>query len=162
MTTEKKKLLTASVVAFFLLRDFEKFAAVPYNDGVGKMTVGYGHVILPGEVFEYPMSKKFAEELLRKDVEKHQDIIYRYVKVPLTQEQHDALVCFVFNIGEGTFASSGLLKVLNEGKYDEAITRLNKYIKGTNAQGQKFIMKGLVRRRAAETQVWNGTYRVTA
>ena len=161
MRSETKKLLVASSIAFFLLRDFEKFMPLPYNDGVGKMTVGYGHVILPGEVFEYPMSKKVAEDLLQKDVLKHQEILYRNVKVPLTQEQHDALVCFVFNIGEGAFAGSGLLKELNLGNYKEAVRRHGMYTKVTNGAGQKVEMRGLVRRREAEKQIWDGTYKAT-
>lgn len=159
MKTETKKLLTASALVFFLLRDFEKLRLRPYNDGAGKMSVGYGHLILPTDNFKYPITKEQAEELLREDVEKHQEIIYRYVKVPLTQQQHDALVSFAFNIGEGQFQESGLLRELNKGNYSEVPRRLMMYIHGTDEKtGEKMVMRGLVRRRRAEVDLWNGEY----
>lgn len=159
LSTESKKRLVASTLAFFLLRDFEDFQPRSYNDGVGKRTIGYGHVILPREVFEEPISVTLAERLLMEDVAKHQEIIYRHVKVPLTQQQHDALVCFAFNIGERQFADSSLLKRLNEGKYDEVPVRLGMWIHGTDeATGKKKVLRGLVARRQAEIDMWNGVY----
>ena len=45
------------------------------------------------------------------------------VKVALNQNQFDALVSFTFNVGVGAFTSSTLLKVLNQGQYDQVPTR---------------------------------------
>jgi lysozyme len=158
MTTETKKRLVASALAFFLIRDFEKFVDHPYHDGVGKMTIGYGHLIKEGEVFPSKMTKNEAEALLHKDVDEHQNIVYRNVKVYLTQAQHDALVCFVYNIGEATFKKSGMLRELNSGNYDGALDRLGKYINGHDAHGNLVPQRGLIARRKAETDLWNGEY----
>ena len=51
------------------------------------------------------------------------------VKVPLEQDQFDALTSFVFNVGSGAFGESTLLKLLNVGKYDEVPAQLDRWVK---------------------------------
>jgi hypothetical protein len=67
------------------------------------------------------------------------------VKVPLTQNQFDALVSLVYNIGQTAFSNSTLLKKLNAKDYQGAADQFLRWNKG----GGK-VMKGLVRRREAE------------
>jgi lysozyme len=67
------------------------------------------------------------------------------VKRPLNQNQWDALVSFVYNVGAGNFISSTMLKLLNQGDYKGAAGEFPKWVH-TNGQ----INPGLVRRRAAE------------
>jgi len=66
------------------------------------------------------------------------------VKVPLAQNQFDALVS-----GEGAFKGSTLLKKLNATDYIGAADQFPQWNKG----GGK-VMKGLVRRRAAERELF--------
>lgn len=67
------------------------------------------------------------------------------MEVPLTQQQFDALVSFAFNVGNGAFCDSTLLKRLNAGQYDAVPAQLNRWVKA----GGK-TLEGLVTRRAAE------------
>jgi lysozyme len=83
--------------------------------------------------------------MFRKELNIYEDAIERLVKVPLTQNQFDALTSFVYNCGVGALQSSTLLKVLNQGKYEQVPSQLMRWV---NAGGKRY--EGLVRRRAAE------------
>jgi lysozyme len=95
-----------------LIKQHEAFRAEPYLCPARKLTIGYGHVILPGEKFTSITSQQ-AEELLCKDVALTEICINKYVKAPLTQNQFDALASFIFNIGRRNFLTSTMLKELN-------------------------------------------------
>lgn len=94
-----------------------------YKDVVGIWTIGVGHT---GWVGKLPVkagmkiTTEQSSELLRQDVIRFEKAIKNGVKVPLNQNQFDALVGLVFNIGEGNFSRSTLLKKLNTGDYQGA------------------------------------------
>jgi GH24 family phage-related lysozyme (muramidase) len=71
------------------------------------------------------------------------------VKVSVTQNQFDALVDFVFNLGQGKFAGSTLLRGLNAGDFSGAAAE---FVKWDHAGGQ--VVPGLLRRRLAEAQLF--------
>lgn len=130
-----------------LIKGFEGFSAKPYRDANG-YSIGYGHFILPGEKIA-EVDTVEAELLLASDTAKAQAAINTYVKVPLSQNQYDALVSFVYNVGVGAFKTSTALKRLNMGDYKgaaDAMTWFNK------SQGQ--ILQALVNRRAAERDLF--------
>lgn len=83
--------------------------------------------------------------MFRKELNIYEDAIERLVKVPLNQNQFDALTSFVYNCGVGALQSSTLLKVLNQGKYEQVPSQLMRWV---NAGGKRY--EGLVRRRATE------------
>lgn len=115
----------------------------------GTLTIGYGHTgadVRPGMT----VTEDQATELLRKDVGSAERAIARHVKVELNQNEYDALVSFVFNVGEGNFQGSTLLKKLNQGRHDEVPGEMMKWI---NSKGKK--MTGLVNRRSAEAGLWS-------
>ena len=89
-------------------------------------------------------------DLLSQDVTPAENAVNNGVKVPLNQNQFDALVSFTFNVGVGAFTSSTLLKVLNQGQYDQVPTQL---LRWTRAAGQ--VVQGLVNRRQNEIDLWN-------
>ena len=151
------KSLVPSLLLFTLLMDFEKFAQTPYEDGAGTMTIGYGHAIKEDESFT-SITEKEARALLLEDVESHRDSINNLVDVPLNQHQYDALVSFVFNIGEDVFRKSGLLRELNKGNYNEVPRRFMMYINDVQPDGTKKVVKGLIPRRKAEVDMWHGKY----
>lgn len=103
-----------------LIKQHEGLRLFPYRDPIGLMTIGYGHLIKAGEVFPPKITEAEAEALLIKDTEIAQRAVRENVKVPLTQNQFDALASLVFNIGAGAFKSSTLLRVLNGGFYQAA------------------------------------------
>lgn len=94
----------------------EGFAAYSYPDANGR-SIGYGHFILPTESFNEPIDNALALRLLHSDSQIAADAVRAYVSVPLTQNQFDALVSFVYNIGVGAFKKSTLLSRLNSGDY---------------------------------------------
>lgn len=114
-------------------------------------TIGYGHTsdafmrVTPGMV----ITPQQAEAALRHDAEEAAAAVRRLVKVPLTGNQLGALISFVFNLGEGQFKKSTLLKRLNEGQYDAVPAELAKW-----KYNDGKVMQGLVNRRAAEAGLW--------
>jgi lysozyme len=132
-----------------LIKEFEGFSATPYKDGAGLLTIGYGHKIQPGELFD-TISNETAEALLRDDVQEAADAVNRLVTADLNQNQFDALVSFTFNLGAGRLQESTLLTLLNSGNYDGASAQITrwKYI-GTTAS------PGLSRRREAERSLFD-------
>lgn len=98
-----------------LIKQSENFSPIPYLCPARQWTVGWGHVILRGEKFT-SITKQEGEALLSKDVALTEICINKYVKVPLTQNQFDALVSFIFNIGRRNFLGSTMLKELNNAR----------------------------------------------
>src|SRR4051812_8929453 len=96
-----------------LIKEYEGFSAVPYLCPAGRKTVGYGHVICPGEEYDGGISQDKAEILLIQDVTKTAQAVNCLVKVAINQSQFDALVSFSYNIGTQTFEKSTLLRILN-------------------------------------------------
>lgn len=138
-----------------LLKNWEKgpnnnFADVSYKCSGGKNTIGWGHVIQPTDNVKQPITEEQATELLMKDIKIAEDIVNKRVTVLLTQNQFDALVCFVFNIGVTNFIKSTLLKVLNDGLLDKLPTQFMRWV-----YSNKVFVKGLENRRKAEVNLWN-------
>jgi lysozyme len=88
--------------------------------------------------------KKFATELA-----KFEKAVDRLVKVPLNQNQYDALVSFAYNCGEGALGKSGLLRRLNKSDYAGACAEFAKWNRGGGR-----VLRGLTRRRAAEAALF--------
>lgn len=92
----------------------------PYNDSEGHATIGVGHLIHLGNVTAADRAKyrgfnrADATRLLKADVGKVEDTIERVVKVPLNQNEFDALVSLGFNIGTGGLAGSTVVRELNK------------------------------------------------
>lgn len=113
-------------------------------------TIGYGHYgpdVHRGD----RITSEWAEQLLRKDLAKFEKAVNKLVKVPLTQNQFDALVSFTYNLGETKFADSTLLKVVNANPKDNDGVR-KQLLRWVNAGGRE--LPGLVRRREAEANLY--------
>jgi GH24 family phage-related lysozyme (muramidase) len=135
-----------------LIAGFEGFRAELYNDAAGHCTIGYGHLVHHGRCdgsepaeFRKGITREQALDLLLEDAAQAADAVNRNVQVALSQDQFDALVSFVFNVGAGAFGESTLLRMLNEGRYDAVPKQLDRWVK---ADGR--TLEGLVRRRKAE------------
>lgn len=116
-----------------------------YLDPVGIPTIGVGHVLRPGESFPNGITKEQALQLLAQDVGIAEHAVKSNTKVPLNQNQFDALVSFVFNCGGGAYKTSTLLKKLNAGDYQGAADELLRWV---YSAGKK--LPGLVARRKRE------------
>ncbi|MBI5427444.1 MAG: lysozyme, partial [Nitrospinae bacterium] len=102
------------------LKRREQFRDHVYEDEAGKRTIGWGHLLLPGEEFPDGITKEQALRLLAQDMRIAETAIQRKVKVGLVQHQFDALTSLVFNIGGGAFENSTLLRLLNREEYNKA------------------------------------------
>lgn len=132
-----------------LIKRHEGFRAAPYRCPAGVPTIGYGatyyaegkRVALTDE----PLSETQAASLLRLHVQSYADGIDRYVQVPLTQGQFDALVSWAYNIGLEAARTSTLMRVLNSGNYRAAADQLLRWNRGGGR-----VLPGLTRRRQEE------------
>lgn len=138
-----------------LIAKWEGLYLTAYQDSVGIWTIGYGSITNPaygisvyrGLKIDKETATRWLEvELADKDVE-----IARLVKVPLTQNQFDALSSFTYNCGVGALQRSTLLRRLNAGEYTAVPGELAKY---THAGGK--YLRGLANRRRDEIKMWNG------
>jgi len=119
----------------------------------GVLTIGYGHTSSAGEPKVFPgmkITKEQAEEILATDLTSVEKDVERLVKVPLNQNQFDALVSFHFNTG--ALGRSSVLRYLNEGNYSMAAERLLLWNKAK--QIGPGPIPGLVRRREAEKKLF--------
>ncbi|MGN0192460.1 MAG: lysozyme, partial [Candidatus Gastranaerophilaceae bacterium] len=102
-------------------------------------------------------TKEQAEKYFREDVAIHENNVSRLVKVPLTQNQFDALVSFEYNVGYGNFANSTLLRLLNAKKYTEAAEQFSRWVYTTvsvNGKPKSVALSGLVNRRKREKEIF--------
>ncbi|CAK0765332.1 lysozyme [Gammaproteobacteria bacterium] len=141
--------LRTSQVGIDLVKGYEGLRLRVYRDAAGLSTIGYGHLIKPGENFSGGISAKKAELMLVNDLLATEDSVKKWVNVALTQGQFDALVSFVFNVGAGSFKKSTLLRKLNAGDVAGAAEEFGKWDK---ADGK--VAEGLRRRRVAEMEVF--------
>ena len=131
-----------------LIKEFEGLRLRAYDDGVGVWTIGIGTIRYPngkrvqkGDV----ITEAQAEEYLKHDLNTFEKVINDVVKVPLTQNQYDAIVSLTYNIGAAAFSRSTLLKRLNNKDYKGAA---DQFLVWNKAGGK--VMRGLIRRREAE------------
>ena len=121
----------------------EGMRPVAYVDPVGIVTVCAGHT----KTAKLGQTKTKAQcaTLLQQDVLDAETAIKRLTKAKLTQRQYDALVSFVFNVGESNYAKSTLLRRINEGSCNAAADEFRKW----NKAGGR-VLPGLTKRREAE------------
>lgn len=133
-----------------LIKEFEGYSERVYMCAGGVYTIGYGHTkdVKPGDT----CTREKAEEYLRLDVVEAEEAIEMLVEVPLTQNQFDALVSLVYNIGSGNFYDSTIRKVINLKMSDieEYRKAWMMWVKSRNK-----VLKGLVRRREAEFKLFS-------
>lgn len=131
-----------------LIKSYEKLVLDAYQDSGGVWTIGYGHTSAAGK--PYPkagmkITEAEANAIFARDVVKFEQAVRKHVKVPLNDNQFSALVSLCFNIGEGNFSKSTLVRKLNAGDYDGAANEFKRW-KYDNGK----VLRGLVRRRVSE------------
>ena len=131
-----------------LIKKFEGLSLNAYQDSVGVWTIGYGHT--GTDVYAgLTITKEQAENLLEQDIAKHETPVQN-MGVELSQNQFDALVSFVFNMGVGAFRTSTLYKKVSANPNDTAIAdEFRKWIYAGNIK-----LNGLVSRREKEIEMY--------
>jgi lysozyme len=133
------------------LKEREGFREDAYLDTGGVWTIGYGTTKRNGKPVEPGMrvSVQEAEEDLQADLTWAQTCVNQGVKVKLSQNMFDALVSFVYNIGETAFKKSTMLRLLNLGLYELASAQFNRWIYDNGEQ-----VGGLINRRKLERDLF--------
>ena len=142
-----------------LLKNFEELRLNAYKDAAGVWTIGYGstqyhdgRLVKPGDKLQ---NKTQADALFTNTLGRFTGAVTNLVKVPLTQNQFDALVSFIYNEGPGALQHSTLLKLINDKEYDSAATEFLKWDKITDPQtGEKIACRALSARRKMESQLF--------
>ena len=132
-----------------LIKRFEGCELRAYKCPAGVWTIGYGHT--KGVYEGQEISQSEAEDMLRHELVEYENYVNTYVTAPLSQYQFDALVSWTYNLGGGNLKSSTMLKVLNEGNYEEVPNQMKRW----NKAGGK-VLEGLVKRREAEADMFQG------
>lgn len=135
-----------------LIKEFEGLRLEAYQCSAGVWTIGYGSTrgISGGSIKEGDtITLDEAEMLLQRDLEPFSEYVNKVVKVPLTQNQFDALVSLVYNIGNGNFKFSTLLRHLNNADYQDAA---DQFLVWRKAGGK--VIRGLEIRRAKERELF--------
>jgi lysozyme len=131
---------------------FEQCRLEAYPDPGSKdgppWTIGWGHTG-PEVVKGLKWTQRQADDAFLHDLLAREGAVDRLVKVRLTTGQRDALVLFEYNTG--SLATSTLLRLLNAGDYTGSRAQFARWNKN---DGQ--VMRGLIRRRAAEVALWDG------
>lgn len=130
-----------------LIKRFEGCRLIAYRDGRGIATIGFGHTA--GVDMDMRITQDQADSFLHDDLQEFCGYVNRYVKVPLTQNQFDAMVSFTYNLGPGTLWHSRLLADVNHSDFENAADEFLKY---DHSGGARVL--GLTRRRTAERDLF--------
>lgn len=134
-----------------LIKSFEGCSLTAYKCPAGVWTIGYGHT--GRDVKEgLTITQEQAEALLKQDLKIHCKNVSNLVKIPLSQNEFDALVSFEYNVGYGNFSKSTMLKFLNFGNKKDAVSEFDKWI---YAAGKP--LNGLKNRRKKEKSYFIST-----
>ncbi|MDP9954706.1 lysozyme [Epilithonimonas hungarica] len=134
-----------------LILSFEGFSSKPYLDSAGIPTIGYGNTYYPEgkkvTMKDLSISKEKGAELFSSVLPTYEKIVSSKIKVPITQNQYDALVSHTYNTG----GSDTLFSLINNKASSEAIKNwfTTRYI---TAGGK--VLNGLIRRRKAESDLY--------
>ena len=143
------KKMTTSKLGLQLIKNFEGLRLTAYKCPAGVWTIGYGHTkgVKQGMVIDQAR----ADDLMIEDIAPIERQL-NALCINFRQEQFDALVSWIFNLGGGNFQSSTLLKKICKDAPDEEITA--EIIRWTKAGG--IPLAGLMKRRVAEANMFVG------
>lgn len=140
---------------------WEKYMSVPYKDEGGRTTWGYGHLQKPGEIPPKFISQQDALALLKSDAAVFVGLSNKAVRVSLNQNQFDAFVSILFNVGPGVPKVKDGIIMLKSGKPSTLLANIN--ARAFGAAANQFlawdkvdgnVSLGLQRRRTAERQLF--------
>lgn len=153
--------LSVSSKGVDFIKGWERLGLKPYDDSEGYCTVGWGHLIAkkscasladdPGlKPFKGGITRAAADAMMRDDIQQTEDIVKARVQVPMFQQEYDALVSLIFNLG-GFSKCPKLLSKLNTRDYSGCCDEFADITNGGTS--------GLVKRRQAEMNIFrNNVY----
>jgi lysozyme len=131
-----------------LIKEFEGFSSVAYEDQGGRWTIGYGSAmnVKPGDT----MTEEEASLRLLSDITSTASRVEQLLMHDLTDNQFSAVVSFAYNLGVGNLAKSTLLNCINKHQIDDAAKSFEMWNKVAGVENA-----GLLRRRQAERDLFN-------
>ena len=137
--------------AVALIKEFEGCRLKAYKDPVGIWTIGYGRTkgVKPGMV----QTQSQADADLLADLERRGARVEKLLKVKVNDHQFGALLSFAYNLGLGGLKKSRVLAMVNDGVPDSPERVAKEFGRYCHAGGK--VLKGLVRRRAAEAKLYS-------
>jgi len=153
--------MTATTKCTAIIKHYEGFFANPYICPAGIATIGYGATFYdngkPVRLNNPSITQQEANEILAYSLISFSAQVTKLLKVPVTQNQFDALVSFAYNFGASKLESSTLLMLINQNimatnpNYQKLITiQFYKWVKA-KIQGKYVTLPGLVARRTTES-----------
>ncbi len=149
-----------------LIKRFEGLELEAYLDAAGIWTLGYGHTGAYPDWLRFPahrlvdrvgpghaITEEEAERLLADDLKPREDALNGWMineGVALNQNEFDALISFIFNLGFAAFKGSTAARWLREGKPREKVAEALTWWNKATVNGKLVELRGLTRRRAAE------------
>lgn len=132
-----------------LIKKFEGCELEAYKCAAGVWTIGYGSTkeVKEGDT----LTQGEADYLLKYEMDEYEGYVNDMVKVDLNQNQFDALVSWVFNLGPSNLSSSTLLTRINNKDWKDVPNQIKRW----NKAGGK-VLEGLIRRREAEALLFEG------
>ena len=97
-----------------------------YRDTQGVLTVGYGHTgpdVMEGEIW----TNERIEEAFAKDLQRFEDALNENITATVDQNQYDALVSWLYNVGTSWARSATLIARVNEGNRGGAAQEFDKW-----------------------------------
>ena len=137
----------AALLAF--ISGWEGDEKVAYADKLagGLPTVCNGHTgpdVRIGDAW----TKAQCDAVLRKNVVTHGAGILDCIKVPINQNEYEAYASLAFNVGVGAVCKSTAIRLLNEGRNQEACDQILRWNRASGV-----VVRGLTNRRKAEREL---------
>jgi lysozyme len=141
----ENKIMAIAESTLNLIVNFEGKRNKAYKDSRGLWTIGVGHLIKPDEphLITAELTDKEVHELLRHDLSWCDEAVTSSVRVPLTQNQYDALYSLCFNIGPNGFKTSTIVRLLNQGNYKGAAEHFMDWVHPSELVGRRKKEKAL-------------------
>ncbi len=159
--------MNISKAGISFIREVEGSESHVYKDVAGLPTIGVGHLLTQDELangkinigyqtvkYANGLDSQQINILLDQDLDRFEKAVNEKVKVPLCQNEFDALVSFAFNVGVGAFSSSTLLRILNKNNKHGVPDQLRRWV---YSGGKK--VNGLINRREKEITLFSTHYK---
>ena len=130
-----------------LIKEFEGLRLKAYKCQGRVWTIGYGHTA--GVKSGMVIFETQAEEYLKADLIAFENYL-NGLGLAINQNQFDALISFIYNVGTGNFSRSTLLRKVRANPQDNSI--MDEFLRWVNSKGR--VLPGLQRRRLAEMKLY--------